>query len=52
MEEKGFPKADPEGFCGRFDRIDMSLIEEPEYCEVCKFFCDRDSTCRFPEKVQ
>lgn len=39
-------------FCGKFDRIDASLIEEPEECRVCRFFCDRDSTCRWPETAQ
>ena len=52
MEENKFPTVPPEGFCGKFDRIDISLIEEPEYCEVCKFYCDRDSSCRWPEQAQ
>ena len=52
MEEKTWPAVSPEGFCGRFDRIDISLIEEPEYCEVCTHYCDRDSSCRYPEKAQ
>ena len=51
-DEKAYPAADPAGFCARFDRTDTSLIEEPEYCEVCRSFCDRDGTCRWPEKVQ
>ena len=47
-----FPATSPEGFCARFDRCLTSLIEEPETCEVCVFFCDRDATCRFPARVQ
>ncbi len=46
MEEKEYPKVSPEGFCARFERSATSLIEEPEYCEVCEFFNDADSTCR------
>ena len=46
------PATSPEGFCARFDRCLTSLIEEPETCEVCVFFCDRDSTCRHPERIQ
>ena len=40
------------GFCARFDRIDASLIEEPETCGVCRYYCGGDSTCRFPEVQQ
>ena len=46
------PTVAPEGFCPRFDRCSTSLIEEPEYCEVCRHFCDRDGSCRHPERVQ
>ncbi len=46
------PVVAPEGFCARFDRCLTSLIEEPETCEVCVFFLDRDSTCRWPEPAQ
>ena len=52
MQAEGFPKVDAEGFCGKFDRTVTSLIEEPEYCEVCLFYCDRDGTCRWPEEIQ
>ena len=52
MQAEGLPKVDAEGFCGRFDRTVTSLIEEPEYCEVCVFYCDRDGTCRWPEEIQ
>ena len=52
MEEKPCPTVSPEDFCGRFDRCGSSLMEEPEYCEVCRFYRDRDGTCRWPEKVQ
>ena len=48
----GAPTVPPEGFCARFDRCLTSLIEEPETCEVCVFFCDRDNSCRYPERVQ
>lgn len=44
--EKKWPVVDPEGFCKYFDRCDTSLIEEPETCDVCNHYCDRDSTCR------
>ncbi len=36
---------DPNGFCRCFDRCDTSLIEEPETCDVCKWFRDTDSRC-------
>ena len=52
MNEKTFPAVAETDFCGKFDRIDASLIEEPEECRVCSFFCDRDDTCRWPEKAQ
>ena len=52
MEQREYPAVSPEGFCPRFDRCLTSLIEEPETCEVCVFFCDRDGTCRHPEPVQ
>ncbi len=48
----GAPRVPPEGFCARFDRCLTSLIEEPETCEVCVFYRDADSTCRWPEAVQ
>ena len=51
-DKKTFPAVAETDFCGKFDRIDASLIEEPEECRVCSFFCDRDSTCRWPEKAQ
>ncbi len=47
-----YPAVSPEGFCARFERCDSSLIEEPESCEVCVFFSDRDETCRHPERMQ
>lgn len=49
---KTYPAVSPEGFCGRFDRCASSLIEEPEYCEVCRSFSAADSTCRWPDKAQ
>jgi len=52
MDDKIYPSVEESHFCGRFDRIDASLIEEPEECRVCRFFCDRDNTCRFPEVAQ
>ena len=60
MEQQGFPTVAPEGFCARFERCATSLIEEPEYCEVCVFYCERDATaqramdssCRWPEPAQ
>ena len=50
--EADYPSVSPEGFCAQFDRCATSLIEEPETCEVCVFFCDRDNTCRRPERMQ
>ena len=52
MELKdGYPLVDEEnGFCGNFDRIDASLIEEVEYCGVCNYFHGKSCTCRYPEK--
>ena len=52
MEQKDYPAVAPAGFCGRFDRCVTSLIEEPEYCEVCRYYCDRDVTCRWPSPAQ
>ena len=52
MEEQPRQVSADSGFCACFDRIDASLIEEPEYCGVCRFFQDRDSTCRHPEVQQ
>ena len=51
-QEANYPTVSPEGFCPRFERCSTSLIEEPEYCEVCVFFCDRDATCRWPDRAQ
>ncbi len=51
-QNTNYPAVSPEGFCPRFDRCSTSLIEEPEYCEVCVFFCDRDATCRWPDRAQ
>ena len=42
--EEGRP-VDPNGFCRFFDRCDTSLIEEPETCDVCRWYRDRDSRC-------
>ena len=50
--EENLPRVEPEGFCGRFQRCASSLIEEPEYCEVCRFDRDRDSVCSWPEPAQ
>lgn len=52
MEKRECPQVEPEGFCARFRRCSSSLIEEPEYCEVCRFYRDRDSICRWPEPAQ
>ena len=52
MEKGDCPQVSPEGFCGRFERCSSSLIEEPEYCEVCRFYRDRDSGCTQPEPSQ
>ena len=48
----GTRRVSPDGFCGRFERCRSSLIEEPEYCEVCRFYRERDSVCAWPERVQ
>lgn len=47
-----WPQVAADGFCGRFERIDLSLIEEPETCEVCRFYCEKDGSCRHPEPQQ
>jgi len=52
MEHQEYPRVDAGDFCGRFDRTVTSLIEEPEYCEVCIFYCGADGTCRWPEAMQ
>lgn len=49
-KNENWPVVDPEGFCAFFDRCDTSLIEEPETCDVCNFYCDRDSSCRCPKR--
>lgn len=46
MEDKKYPEVDPNGFCAGFDRCCTSLIEEPETCDVCNFYSDKDGTCR------
>ena len=52
MEEATRIPVNEDDFCGRFARIDASLIEEPETCGVCRYYCDRDGTCRVPEVQQ
>ncbi len=52
MEPTAYPAVSPEGFCARFERCLTSLIEEPETCDVCIYFCDGDATCRWPEQTQ
>ena len=51
-DDRGPRPVSPEGFCGRFERCLSSLIEEPETCEVCRFYRDRDSACLWPERAQ
>ena len=41
MDEKKVSQGkpvDPEGVCRFFERIPLSLIEEPEICTWCEFF--------------
>ena len=52
MEKQSYPKVGAEDFCGRFERSVTSLIEEPEFCEVCIYYCDGDGTCRWPAEIQ
>ena len=52
MEEKNRIPVEETGFCGRFERIDASLIEEPETCGVCRYYSARDNTCCVPEVQQ
>ena len=40
---------DPNGVCGSFDRISWSLIEEPEVCELCRYYEEDSSRCSRPE---
>ena len=47
-----WPQVGEDDFCGRFERIDLSLIEEPETCEVCRFYQTADSSCRHPQVQQ
>lgn len=47
-----WPQVEENGFCGHFERIDLSLIEEPETCDVCRFYCGVDSSCRYPQVQQ
>lgn len=43
--EKEYPHTEPEGFCGCFERVSFSLIEEPESCDVCIYYRETDSVC-------
>lgn len=52
MEPTIWPIVEENGFCAHFERINASLIEEPETCDVCQYYCDRDNTCRQPEVQQ
>ena len=52
MEETKYPLVPLEGFCARFERCLTSLIEEPETCEVCVYYAERDESCRWPEQTQ
>lgn len=47
--EKKYPKTEPDGFCGKFERASFSLIEEPESCDVCIYYREADSVCAVPE---
>ncbi len=40
MDDKRTPgrETDPESVCRYFQRIPLSLIEEPEVCEWCEYF--------------
>ena len=40
---------DPNGVCGGFDRISWSLIEEPEVCELCRYYDEDGRCCTRPE---
>jgi len=39
----------PNGVCAAFDRISWSLIEEPEVCELCRYYEENGSRCTRPE---
>ena len=47
MEEKtsGGRPVEAEDFCAFFTRIPISLIEEPEACEFCRYYDDRQGFC-------
>lgn len=41
-------KVDPRSVCAGFDRIAWSLIEEPEVCELCRYYEEDGSRCTRP----
>ena len=45
--EENIKIVSPDHVCRHFDRIPESLIEEPEVCEWCSYYCD--GACRFEE---
>ncbi len=51
MEEKKYPKIDPNGLCREYIPGDTTIPEEVPTCDLCRFYCE-DDTCHFPERMQ
>ena len=39
----------PNDVCRHFDRAPWSLIEEPEVCELCRYYLESNGTCERAE---
>ncbi len=42
----------PQDVCRYFDRVSWSLIEEPDFCELCIHYDEDSGTCSCAEKDQ
>ena len=51
MEEKKYPKIDPNGLCPHFTPCRTAIPEEVPTCDLCCYYCD-DDTCHYPEVMQ
>lgn len=51
MEEKKYPKIDPNGLCPKYTLSDIAIPEEMPTCDLCRFYSD-DDTCHYPERMQ
>ena len=51
MEEKKYPKIDPNGLCPHFTPCRTAIPEEVPTCDLGCYYCD-DDTCHYPEVMQ